>query len=312
MDIESDKPRKIFHYDPQTSRSKQTEEEYFQEHWGVIEQTVGQYLLDVGPPPNIIRLTRSLQVLLQRQCYPELHERLIKLFYEVYKRLLEGVGQGSNSLLTLLAYYIGKKQHYRILFDLFNNYLLIYSQNDRQTLEQKAYHILCKEICNSHLFEKITGELMSIVQRFRTTRDHNELIEIEYQLKIVAMLGIYQYCDQEFLERSKLYFIDFSQQIAKNEHIFEIIDHALKRETALNKLLKPSEDTLRYLQKELIEEYYPFMIEYMDYLVQENKLDKLKMLWSYSLRLSPSDRHLLDVRLQEIVKDVIVFVREGD
>jgi hypothetical protein len=35
----------------------------------------------------------------------------------------------------------------------------------------------------------------------------------------------------------------------------------------------------------LIEEYYPFMIEYMDYLITESKLDKLKMLWKYSLSL---------------------------
>jgi len=42
----------------------------------------------------------------------------------------------------------------------------------------------------------------------------------------------------------------------------------MKREIALNKLLKPSENTLGYLEKELIEEYYPFMIEYMEYLIQ--------------------------------------------
>ena len=60
----------------------------------------------------------------------------------------------------------------------------------------------------------------------------------------------------------------------------------MKREVALNKLFKPSENTLGYLEKELIEEYYPFMIEYMEYLIQESKYDKLKLLWSYTMRLN--------------------------
>lgn len=78
--------------------------------------------------------------------------------------------------MTLLAYYTSKKQNYRILFDLLNNYLAIYSQNDSQTVEEKAYKILCKEIINSPLAEKIANELLTIAYRYRTTKDHNEII----------------------------------------------------------------------------------------------------------------------------------------
>lgn len=50
-----------------------------------------------------------------------------------------------------------------------------------------------------------------MTQRFRTTTDPNEIIELEIKLKIISNLGIYSYCDMEFLERSKLYFNNFSQ-----------------------------------------------------------------------------------------------------
>lgn len=35
----------------------------------------------------------------------------------------------------------------------------------------------------------------------------------------------------------------------------------------------------------MIEEYFPFMIEFVDYLIHENKFDKLAMLWQNTLRL---------------------------
>jgi hypothetical protein len=108
-----------------------------------------------------------------RNKYKEIHENLIKLFYQIYKELLLQFLNEGNCLLTLLAYYTSKKQNYRILFDLLNNYLAVYSQNDPQTIEEKAYKILCKEIINSHLAEKISNELLNITHRFRTTHDPN-------------------------------------------------------------------------------------------------------------------------------------------
>jgi hypothetical protein len=108
-----------------------------------------------------------------RNKYKEIHENLIKLFYQIYKELLLQFLNEGNCLLTLLAYYTSKKQNYRILFDLLNNYLAVYSQNDSQTIEEKAYKILCKEIINSHLAEKISNELLNITHRFRTTHDPN-------------------------------------------------------------------------------------------------------------------------------------------
>jgi hypothetical protein len=55
---------------------------------------------------------------------------------------------------------------------------------------------------------------------------------------------------------------------------------------------------MKYLQKELIQEYFPFMIEYVDYLIEQNKLDKLKMLWENCMRLGEKDRNMLEVRLK--------------
>lgn len=52
------------------------------------------------------------------------------------------------------------------------------------------------------------------------------------------------------------------------------------------------------------------MIEYMDYLIEQNKLDKLRMLWSYSHRLSESERHLLEIRLEEIIKDTANYLKD--
>lgn len=53
------------------------------------------------------------------------------------------------------------------------------------------------------------------------------------------------------------------------------------------------------------------MIEYVDYLIEQNKLDKLKMLWENCIRLGDKDRNMLEVRLQEIVRDVARYLK-GD
>lgn len=93
---------------------------------------------------------------------------------------------------------------------------------------------------------------MAIVEAYRTTSDANALLSIEYQLGMVAQLGIYSYFDHEFLERSKVFFVKTAQKIAKNEEIFNLIDESLRREVNLNKILKPSENTVSYLHKEYI------------------------------------------------------------
>ena len=66
---------------------------------------------------------------------------------------------------------------------------------------------------------------------------------------------------------------------------------------------------MRYLQKELIEEYFPFMVEYVDYLIEQNKLDKLKILWHNCIKLAEKDRNMLEVRLQQIVRDVSKYLK---
>jgi len=66
---------------------------------------------------------------------------------------------------------------------------------------------------------------------------------------------------------------------------------------------------MRYLQKELIEEYFPFMIEYVDYLIEQNKFDKLKILWDNCIKLGEKDRNMLEVRLQQIVRDVSKYLK---
>ena len=61
-------------------------------------------------------MTRGLQSLLIGGQYLRLQDSLIRLFYRVYKGVVGAAGNESNSLLFLLAYYINKKSHYRILF----------------------------------------------------------------------------------------------------------------------------------------------------------------------------------------------------
>ena len=99
-------------------------------------------------------------------------------------------GKSSNSLLFLLAHYTGKRRHYSIVFQVLNNYLAPHSP-EAVTIEQKAYRILCHELANSPIAEKVSKELMALVQQFRTTKDHSELHSLEYQLGVVKLLGIY-------------------------------------------------------------------------------------------------------------------------
>ncbi len=124
------------------------------------------------------------------------------------------------------------------------------------------------------------------------------MLAIEYQLKIIEFLGIYEYFDLQFIDKSKHYYVNLAQSMVKNEDIFIMIDDVMKREILLNKLLKPSQNTVSYLQKELIEEYYPFMIEYMEYLIQESKYDKLKLLWNYTMKLNDQQKQLLYLRFK--------------
>ena len=72
---------------------------------------------------------------------------------------------------------------------------------------------------------------------------------LEYQLNMVSFLGIYHYYEQEFLDKSKSFFAKNGDRMVKNEEIFEQIDEALRRETSLNRILEPSENTVNYLQK---------------------------------------------------------------
>ena len=104
-------------------------------HWEVIQSAVITFLVKEINGQAIIKLKRSLHVLLMRNKYAEIHENLIRIFYQIYKELISRFVNESNCLLTLLAYYTSKKQNYRILFDLLNNYLAVYSQTDSQTIE---------------------------------------------------------------------------------------------------------------------------------------------------------------------------------
>ena len=65
----------------------------------------------------------------------------------------------SNSLQFILGYFKIKKQQYRILFDVLNNYLSSYS-SDKVTIEEKAYKILCQTIMDSSISGKIGEELI--------------------------------------------------------------------------------------------------------------------------------------------------------
>lgn len=51
------------------------------------------------------------------------------------------------------------------------------------------------------------------------------------------------------------------------------------------------------------------MIEYVDYLIEQNKLEKLKILWNFCLKLGENDRQLLEIRLQEIIRDVVKYLK---
>jgi hypothetical protein len=114
-------------------------------------------------------MTRAIQALLIRGQYTELQDSLIRTFYRVYKGVVGAAGGESNSLLYLLAYYTNKKSHYRILFDVLNNYMSNYS-SDKVTIEEKAYKILCLEVVNSQIAEQVGQELNNIVEQFRNTQ----------------------------------------------------------------------------------------------------------------------------------------------
>ena len=47
------------------------------------------------------------------------------------------------------------------------------------------------------------------------------------------------------------------------------------------------------------------------FVIEQNKLDKLKILWDSCIKLGEKDRSLLEVRLQEIVRDVSKYLK-GD
>ena len=92
-------------------------------------------LLQDSNVPSIVQLTRALQSLLIRNYYPKLHQNLVKTFYNVYKQVLTDASTQTNSLLFLLAYFITKKNNYRILFQVLNNYLGSHSADKRVTIE---------------------------------------------------------------------------------------------------------------------------------------------------------------------------------
>lgn len=127
----------------------------FKNKWAVIEKSVIEFLSNERKMPSIVHMNRALQYLLIRNKFPEVHENLIKTFYNAYKNIVGLAMKENNSLLFLLAYYMNKKSHYHILFDVLNNYLSGIFQNDKTTIEEKAYRILCKEIINSQIAEKI-------------------------------------------------------------------------------------------------------------------------------------------------------------
>jgi len=43
-------------------------------------------------------------------------------------------------------------------------------------MEEKAYNILCKEIINSQLSDKINKELMNLIHHYRTQIDQSKLL----------------------------------------------------------------------------------------------------------------------------------------
>jgi len=100
---------------------------------------------------------------------------------------------------------------------------------DKVTIEEKAYKILCQEIVNSPIAEQVGQELNSIVEQFRNTQEHSQILYLEYQLTIIDLLGIYRYYDGDFLEKSKYFFVKAAHSMNKNEAIFSTIDQALKR-----------------------------------------------------------------------------------
>lgn len=118
-------------------------------------------------------MSRALQSILIRNSYSTLHQSLIKAFYTIYKQVLEVAAGQSNILVYLLAYYINRKDQYRTLFTILNNYLSPYAKNDKTTVEEKAYKILCQEIVSSAFADQVGEEMMAIIDLFRTTKDQN-------------------------------------------------------------------------------------------------------------------------------------------
>lgn len=191
------KPRKIFHFDNLQDRSKETFEEFLANKLMIVQQAVAEFLL--GESKNnasIVPLSRALQSILIRNSYSTLHQSLIKTFYTIYKQVLEVAAGQSNILVYLLAYYINRKDQYRTLFTILNNYLSPYAKNDKTTVEEKAYKILCQEIVSSAFADQVGEEMMAIIDLFRTTKDQNQMLSIEYQLSMIAHLGIYRHFDQ--------------------------------------------------------------------------------------------------------------------
>jgi hypothetical protein len=58
-------------------------------------------------------------------------------------------------------------------------------------------------------------------------------------------------------------------------------------------------------------EFYPYLIEYVDYLIQQSKIDKLTLLWQFTNRLGQEEHQLLETRLKEIVQDTASFLKAG-
>ena len=134
MDCNFASPRKIFHLDNLPTIEPEPEEQFFNTKWALIEPTVMGLLLETEKTPSIILMNRAVQALLIRGKFTELQDSLIRTFYQVYKGIV-GIASGeSNSLLYLLAYYTNKKAHYRILFDVLNNYMSNYAP-DKVTME---------------------------------------------------------------------------------------------------------------------------------------------------------------------------------
>lgn len=85
----------------------------------------------------------------------------------------------------------------------------------------------------------------------------------------------------EMLERSKSYYLKKRNRLPTNIDFVRTVQCELEKEQFLVDLLKLRENTVRYVEKELITEHLEEMVNFLDYLISHELKDDLKLLWNF-------------------------------